>query len=208
MARSIRTVSPEPSAYRTSHWMAWPLTCSSRRLFSQSPHFIPQRLRRFEFHANSHPTSFLSLLSASSDHVRLLDATRKQEVTHIAAPDDRHCLRLGVIVRIKSGYRICLDSPKQEQAPGTQTIFPSPSSSSFVSKLVARHSDSRIVANMCRSARASCRADCAHLHLSLCHQARCPLWSIRVSSALLCGHPYLCFLPRRGMHGHVLGWSL
>lgn len=58
------------------------------------------------------------------------------------------------------------------------------------------------------SPRTSCRANCPHLNLPLCYQARRSLWRLRNPSAFLCRHPHLCLLSRRGLHRHVLGRSL
>ena len=58
------------------------------------------------------------------------------------------------------------------------------------------------------SPRTSCRAHRPYFHLSLCHQARCPLWRVGSPGAFLCGRPDLCIFPRRGMHWHVLGGAL
>ena len=135
-------------------------------------------------------------------------SNQAEKHTHPPAPRDRHCLRLGVIVRIKSGCRICLDSPKQEQAHETRTTSQSLSSSFSVSISPENKIRSWPPFLTSNSACASRRANCPHLHLPLCYQARRSLWRHRVPSALLCRHPHLCLFSCRGLHGHVLGRPL
>lgn len=59
--------------------------------------------------------------------------------------------------------------------------------------------------NVCCSPCPSRRAHCSYFHLSVCHQPRCTLWHSSIPRPVLRRHPYLCLLPRRSLHGHVLG---
>ncbi|KAL5407904.1 hypothetical protein PMIN03_006873 [Paraphaeosphaeria minitans] len=81
------TVSPEPNAYPKIPLDGLPIN------LLLSPPFLPKLLTPFlntNFWnrplASSLSTPFLGLLSASSDHARLFDATRKQGYSHSSPP--------------------------------------------------------------------------------------------------------------------------